>query len=67
MGYLKCIEIEEQFLRVPVGSTEDSFLTVSVHCALGKMTPLRSDPVARDSSDLLDRKKEEQRHKLGDV
>lgn len=53
MGYLKCIEIEEQFLRVPVSSSEDSVLTVS----LGKMTPLGSDPVSRDSLDLLDRRK----------
>lgn len=55
MGYLKCIEIEEQFLRVPMSSSEDS--AAHVRCALVKMTPLGSDPVPRDSSDLLDRKK----------
>lgn len=67
MGYLKCKEIEERFLRVSVSSSEDSVLSVSVRCALVKMTPLGSDPVSRDSSDLQDRKQGEQRSKLGDV
>lgn len=36
-------------------------------CDLVKTTLLVSDPVSRNASDLLDRKKKEQRHKLGDA
>lgn len=65
------LEVYRNRGTVPKGPREQqkgfSPHSVSVRCALVKMTPLGSDPVSRDSSDLLDRKKEEQKRKLGDV